>query len=145
MSWKKATLKIFFSNLPSALFEAATIDGASQYRQFLTVGTPIIVPGITVVLFYSVLFYWNDPFHSLLYTDNYVPVATYLTRIYQYIEYLKWLEDHGGGNMDFTQMQIPEKTVSYAIAVVTAGPMLFIILYFQKYFIKGLASGSVKE
>lgn len=137
-------LKVFYSALPPSLYESACIDGASEFRTFLRIATPLIIPGIATAAFYSVLFYWNDPQSAMLYADNLIPVSLYLTRITQYIEFLKYAQQNGFAGMDLSNMVIPEQTLVYAIAVATTAPMLCIFTVFQKYFVSGLTAGSVK-
>ena len=137
-------LRVFYGAIPEALYEAASIDGASEYRIFLTVASPLIVTGITTVAFYSVLFYWNDPFQAMLYTDNIVPVALYLTRTTQYIEFLRDAQENGFVGVDLSDVSIPDRTLIFAIALATTAPMLCVFVAFQKYFVRGLTAGSVK-
>ena len=137
-------LRAFYSSLPESLYEAVKIDGASEFTIFFKIATPLIIPGIATVSFYSVLTYWNDPFTAMLYTDDYVPVALYLTRITQYIEFLKYAQQNGFAGVDFSDLTIPEDTIVYAIALATTAPMLCIFAAFQKYFVRGLTTGAVK-
>ncbi|MNU00610.1 L-arabinose transport system permease protein AraQ [compost metagenome] len=44
-----------------------------------------------------------------------------------------------GGTADF-----PTESARMAMAIIAAGPMLFIFLFFQKYFVAGLTVGAVK-
>ena len=39
---------------------------------------------------------------------------------------------------------VPNETVKLAMAVIAAGPIMFIFPFFQKYFVKGMTIGSVK-
>lgn len=137
-------LRVFYSAVPDALYESASIEGASEYKIFFTVATPLIVTGISTAAFYSVLFYWNDPFHAMLYADNLVPVALYLTRTTQYVEFLKYAQESGFAGVDLAGVPIPENSMIFAIAVVTTGPMLCVFALFQKYFVRGLTTGAVK-
>ena len=137
-------LRAFYSALPAELYEAVKIDGAGEFTIFFKIATPLIAPGIATVCFYSVLAYWNDAFTAMLYTDDYVPVALYLTRITQYIEFLKYAQQNGFAGMDFSNMTLPEDTLVYAIALVTTAPMLCIFAAFQKFFVRGLTTGAVK-
>ena len=137
-------LRVFYSAVPDALYESACIEGASEYRIFWSVATPLIVTGISTAAFYSVLFYWNDPFHAMLYSDNLVPVALYLTRTTQYVEFLKYAQESGFAGVDLAGIPIPENSMIFAIAVVTTGPMLCVFAVFQKYFVRGLTTGAVK-
>ena len=117
-------LRAFYSGLPESLYEAVKIDGASEITIFFKIATPLIIPGIATVSFYSVLAYWNDPLNAMLYTDKFVPVALYLTRITQYIEFLKYAQQNGFAGLDFSDLTIPEDTIIYAIALATTAPML---------------------
>lgn len=137
-------LRVFYSAVPEALYESANIDGANEFRIFLSIATPLIVTGISTAAFYSVLFYWNDPFQAMLYADNLVPVALYLTRTTQYIEFLKYAQENGFAGVDLGNVVVPERTMVFAIAVVTTGPMLCVFAAFQKYFVSGLTTGAVK-
>ena len=80
----------------------------------------------------------------MLYADNLVPVALYLTRTTQYIEFLKYAQESGFAGVDLAGVAIPESSMVFAIAVVTTGPMLCVFALFQKYFVRGLTAGAVK-
>lgn len=138
-------LRAYFAQLPNSLIESAMCDGASEYRTLWQISIPLIKPGISTVAFYLVLMYWNDASSAMLYADNLVPVAYYLTRMQNYIEMLRHAMEGGGfAGLDLSNMQIPDQTLMYAIAVATTAPMLTIFLFFQKYFVRGLTSGAVK-
>jgi ABC-type glycerol-3-phosphate transport system permease component len=80
----------------------------------------------------------------LLYTDDIVPVSLYLTRVTNYIEFLKYAQESGFTGIDLGNLEIPEDTLVYAIALVTTAPMLCIFVAFQKFFVRRLTSGAVK-
>ena len=79
-----------------------------------------------------------------MYTDNIVPVSLYLSRVTSYIEFLKFVQQGGIPGVSLGNMEIPDNTMIYAMAVVTTGPMMFIFVFFQKYFVNGLTVGGVK-
>ena len=135
-------LRVFYAGVPSEIAESARVDGASEYLILLQIASPLIMPGIATVAFYTVLFYWNDPNSALYYTDNpdFTPIALYMSRISNYIEALKWLAQTG----QMVDFDIPEDSLVFATAIVTSGPMLFVFTFFQKYFVAGLTSGGVK-
>ena len=135
-------LRTFYSGVPNEIAESARIDGASEYRILWGIATPLVLPGIATVAFYTVLFYWNDPNMALYYTDDpdLTPIALYMSRISNYIEALKWLAQTGSS----ASFEIPEDSLVFATAIVTCGPMLFVFSFFQKYFVSGLTSGGVK-
>lgn len=78
----------------------------------------------------------------MYYAESYVPLPLYLTRIQRFVEFLKYNQMIG---LDFSGEEIPEDTLVFAISVVTTFPMLFLLQFFQKYFVRGLQSGAVKE
>ena len=135
-------LRAFYAAVPGELYEAARIDGANQYSVFFRIATPLIVPGIATIAFYSVLTYWNDPSTAMYFADDLTPVALYLARLSQYIEFLKFAASNTSLNL--SAAEIPEDTLLYAVAVATTAPMLLIFTLFQKYFVGGLTSGAVK-
>ena len=138
-------LRAFYSAVPKSLYEAVKIDGGSEFRMFLTIATPLILPGIATVAFYTVLIYWNDPFTAMLYTDDIVPISLYLTRLQQYIALLKEAAAGKMGGINPGDVSIPENTLVFAMAMVTSAPIMFIFVFFQKFFLGGLTAGSIKE
>ncbi len=136
-------LRAFYSGLPSALYEAVKLDGASEFVIFFKIATPLIIPGIATVCFYSVLSYWNDSFTALLYTRNFKPLAIYLKDISYYVE---WMKDavENGWDLNIGGREMPTETILYAIAVVSSAPLLIVFSCLQKFFISGLTDGAVK-
>ena len=137
-------LRAFYSGVPESLLEAARIDGASEWVTLFKVAIPLITPGIATVSFYLVLFYWNDPSHAMLYTENLVPISYYLTRLNNFIVYLRAVQSGAYAGIDLGNMQIPDSTLGLAAAVSATAPMLVIFTFFQKYFVKGITTGGVK-
>ena len=135
-------LRVFFTGVPMEIVESAQVDGASEYRILWQIASPLIMPGIATVAFYTVLYYWNDPNYALYYTENVdlTPISLYMARISNYLEALKWIAIQNP-SLNF---EVPEDSLVFATAIVTCGPMLFVFTLFQKYFVQGLTSGGVK-
>lgn len=76
-------LRTFFKQLPEALFEAAKIDGASEYRIFFRIVLPLSKPVIATVAFLSALIKWNEWYNAMLYIreDELVPLQYLLQRM----------------------------------------------------------------
>ncbi len=47
-------------------------------------------------------------------------------------------------NRGLNAMEIPMEPLRMAMAMIAIGPMAFVYLYFQKYFVKGIIIGAVK-
>ncbi len=65
-----------------------------------------------------------------------------LQRIIQNLQLLQ--ENQQAAELFADAANIPSETVRMAMAVVVAGPVLFVFPFFQKYFVKGMVLGSVK-
>ena len=137
-------LRVFFQGVPASLYESAKLDGAGEYTILFRISIPLILPGLATVAFQIVIMYWNDSFTSLYYADDITPIALYLYRWENYINYLKFAGQGGLGGIIGTGNDIPDLVMRYAMAIVTCMPLLIVFLFFQKYFVRGLTSGAVK-
>lgn len=81
----------------------------------------------------------------MLYIDNpdLTSLQYYLYRIMNNIQFLS--SSIQAGNIGIDVGNLPSETARMALCLVAAGPMLIIFPFFQKYFVKGLTVGAVKE
>jgi multiple sugar transport system permease protein len=56
-----------FSSLPKVLEESARLDGASDMRIFLTIAVPSALPAYIVSLIFSIVWYWNETFLTVIF------------------------------------------------------------------------------
>lgn len=142
--WYVFMMRTFFSGIPQEIYESAYIDGASEYRCFISMTLPMSTPVLATVGLFVFLTKWNEWFTSMLYINNtsLVSLQYLLQRIMLNIQVL----NEGGGQMGrFTaDVDVPTETVRMAMAVAVAGPALVVFPFFQKYFVKGLTVGGVK-
>lgn len=140
--WYVFMMRTFFQGLPYELTEAAVIDGASEYKILFGIILPLSKPVLATVALNMFLMKWNDWQTSLLYiTDETKFSLQYLLqRIMTNLQIMQQDPSIAG----YMQDDIPTETVRMAMAVVVAGPALFVFPFFQKYFVKGLTVGSVK-
>lgn len=132
-------LRTYFSNLPFELIEAAKLDGASEWRIFFQIIVPLSTPALATVGLFSLLFYWNDLYLSLLFINN-AQLYNLQYLLYKIISNLNILADA------FSQSTTspPLQSVRMAMAVFAMGPMLFAFLFVQQYFVRGITLGSLK-
>lgn len=135
------------SSIPDALFEAARIDGATNFRIFFQIVLPLFKPGLATIGLFNVVARWNDWFTAVLYIENpkLVPLQTVLQRIQQNIQFIKnnsqLASSKEGQEM---LMNMPTESTQMAILLIITIPILFAYPFFQRYFIQGLTIGSVK-
>ena len=143
-AWNVFMMRTFFSQLPDGIVEAAQIDGASQLRIFFTIIIPLSKPVLATIAVMKFVADWNSWYPSLLYIDDQslVSLQYFLQRMMKNIALIKEMQKEG---IDMTAtMTIPAETARMAMAVLVAGPVLFVFPFFQKYFVKGLTVGGVK-
>lgn len=144
-AWHILLLRTFFQKIPYSLIESAKIDGASEIRTFWSIVLPLSKPGLATIGLFILLLYWNDWWLSLLFVESQelVPLQYMMYRIMKEIQFLT--SDLSSSSINIDRTQLPNESLRMALCIVAAGPMLFVFPFFQKYFVKGLTVGSIKE
>ncbi len=119
-------MRNFFSAIPTALRDAAVIDGANEGQVLLRVFLPLSLPAVAVLATLQFTWIWNDFLWPLIFTqsDNMRTVMVGLVT-------LKGQYSVAWG-------------VQGAMAVIASIPTLVIFIFFQRYFIQGMTLGAVK-
>ncbi len=120
-------LRSFFAGLPRDLFEAAKIDGTSDWGVFWRIVLPLSVPALAALTIFQFLWVWNDLLVALIYAQS--PKLQPLT-----VGINTMLSTYG-----------PEWDILSAGAFITMIVPLIIFFSLQKYFVTGLLAGSVKS
>jgi putative aldouronate transport system permease protein len=139
--WLLVLLLNFFRSIPQALEEAALIDGAGQLRILVLIYLPLSLPAIATLSLFKMVGHWNSWFDGLIYlnTIEKYPLATFLQTI------LIQLDSTQLSSLGRELENISNNTVKAAQIFIGALPILMVYPFLQKYFVKGLVVGSVKE
>ena len=132
-------------DIPESVIESAMLDSAGEFTIFFRIVAPLCKPAIATVGLFVLLNYWNEWTTALLYIDDEkkYPLQYLLQKILQNIQNVMMNMNRTPiGSAEATKM--PTETVRMALAVVATGPMLVIMPFFQKYFVRGMTLGSVK-
>ncbi len=141
--WHVFMMRTSFAGIPDSIVEAATIDGASEYKIYAQMIIPLSKPVIATVALMTFLGKWNDWNTALIYITN--PKLYSLQYLLQKImEDLNTLKQNMQMGISLDGVEVPGETIRMAMAMVVAGPALVVFPFFQKYFVKGLTVGSVK-
>ncbi len=135
------------STIPIEMFDAASIDGANEFRVFTSIVLPLSKAGLATIALFVMVGKWNEWFTGMLYIDNpkLVPVQTMLTRIQQKLDFIKNNSDYASTpDGQRLLMSMPTEQTRMAILVVSTVPIIFAYPFFQRFFIQGLTVGSVK-
>ena len=144
-AWNIVLLISFFREVPSELLEAAEMDGASQYQILFRVVLPISLPALATVTLFTAVAHWNNWFDGYMYMnpENY-PLQTY---IYNMINEVNQLAQNPNLSPEQQELlaSLPGKTLRSAQIFIAMLPIMLVYPFVQKYFIKGLTQGGVKE
>ena len=138
------------SSIPESLFEAAEIDGAGEFKKFISIALPLSKSICAVMILYYAVAHWNSYFNALLYISDkeLEPLQSVLRRIL--------ILNQNAINMDLSQMSMEEIldsaqrayiafTMKYALVFIASAPLLIAYPFVQKHFVKGTMIGAVKE
>lgn len=137
------------SNIPRALFEVARLDGIGEVTVFIRIVVPLSLPIFATIGLMTAIAYWNDWTNGLYYLterggSRLYNIQNILNRINENISFLASNLSRMGGQTISTA-QLPSTTVRMAVAAVGIIPILVVYPFFQKYFVRGITIGAVKE
>jgi len=119
-------LKNFFDALPSSLFEASVLDGASRAMRFRRVALPLVGPGLASVAIFNLAAYWAEFGLALVLLDSQqrftVPI----------------------GLFSFQSGYETEWQLVAAASFIGLVPVMAAFLLLQRFFVAGLTSGATK-
>ena len=119
-------LTSFFRTLPKELFDAARIDGASDFRILWQIVVPLSAAPLVTLVVVNALYVWNDLLIAIIFLQDDAKRTL-----------MAGISVFQGRYND----QIPLTMAGMAVA---SAPMILLYLAFQKYYVQGLLAGSVK-
>jgi len=121
-------IRQFALGVPSELFDAARIDGASEFRIYYQVFVPLCAPAISTLAVLEFLGRWNDLFWPIIVTNTpeMRTIQMALTLVCRTLYDIIWNELSAGMVLAFL-------------------PVLLLFIIFQKYFVEGIALTGLKS
>jgi ABC-type sugar transport system, permease component len=141
--WLIILMRNFMKSIPYEITESGKMDGAGDFKIFLSLIFPMAKPGLATVGLFLALGYWNDWYNAMLYLPNvdYKPLQYHLYRIVNEAAALK--NSLAGANVVLSA-SLPSTTLKMATAVLATGPIILLYPFVQRFFISGIVVGSVK-
>lgn len=144
-AWNVIIMRTYFStSIPESLFEAAEIDGASQFRIFWKIVIPLGKPILITIGIFSGLAYWNDWTNGLYYIQKNKELYNVQNLLNQMVTSISYLMKSSNAGMAEAAAKIPATGIQMAIALIAILPVMLIFPFLQKYYTKGLTLGGVK-
>lgn len=128
-------MRNFFEGIPASLFESATLDGCSPMQTFIKIVLPMSKAALASIGLMFAVAYWNDYTHYKLYITN--------SDLYNFQMKLRGMIM--GSDSPAVTAGVTENTIKNAAIIVVILPFMILYPFLQKYFVKGVNIGAVKE
>ena len=135
-------LRTAFASVPASLEESARIDGANDFVILFRVMLPLCVPTLAVVGLYYAVTWWNAWFYAVIFLRDrqLLPIQVILREIL-----ITSNADYLSENGRSLEMTFISEIIKYATIIVATVPILAIYPFIQRFFVKGVMLGAVKE
>ena len=140
--WNLFMTKTFFeSSIPDGLIEAAKIDGAGEFRTFISLVLPLSKAILAVMALYYAIGQWNSYFNAMIFLqdENLYPLQLVLKEILIASE-----STMGGSGETILEQYRLANQIKYVSVIVSSVPVLVLYPFVQKYFNQGVMIGSLK-
>lgn len=132
----------FKTSIPSALYEAAEIDGCSDFMSMMKIVVPLAVPILAVIILYHGVWLWNSYFDAMIYlrSQEKWPLQIFLRDILI-------INNYGTFGIDSRELEMRAKLqtlLKYSTIVIASAPWMILYPLLQKFFVKGITVGAVK-
>jgi putative aldouronate transport system permease protein len=147
--WNVILTKSYFSSIPETLREAAKIDGANVYQILLRVYLPLATPILAVLAVYTIVGSWNSWFGAMIYlpSKDWQPLQLFLRRLLVQVSppAMDLQNISPEVAQELIRRQMAYSSFKYAVIIFVSLPVLFTYPFFQRYFMRGIMLGSLKE
>jgi len=116
----------FFQDLPQEIEKAAIVDGCSLWQRFSQIVLPLALPGIAVTAIFTFIYSWNEFLYASMLTSINAKTLPVVISGYMSDKFLRW------GEMS-------------ALASLMILPVMIFAALTQRYLVRGLTFGAVKE
>jgi raffinose/stachyose/melibiose transport system permease protein len=119
-------MRAFYRDIPNDMMEAARIDGCSDFKTFMHIMLPLMLPAIMALIIFEFVNSWNDFLLPLLFV---------------YDEAYRTLPL---GLMYFSGEYTTNQSLVAAGVTIAVIPIVIVYIIFQRKFIEGITAGAVK-
>ncbi|QJD88448.1 carbohydrate ABC transporter permease [Cohnella herbarum] len=147
--WNMIIFRTFFNGLPDGLQESAKIDGCGNWGTYFRIVLPLSGPVIATLALFTAVYHWNEWFLPSIYitNENLIPIQTLLQQVLNtnVITANTSALDTASQAILGRMQSITSKSLSMAIMMVATVPIVCVYPFVQRFFVKGVLIGSLKE
>ncbi|WP_055669211.1 carbohydrate ABC transporter permease [Desnuesiella massiliensis] len=144
--WNLIVLRTAFRNIPESLIESAKIDGANDFTILFKIVIPVSKATLAVIALFYAVGQWNSWFNAMLFLKDRskYPLQLILREILISND-TREMMNLPKGAAQFIKADAYKTLIKYSTVIVSTLPILCLYPFLQKYFVKGVMIGSVKE
>ncbi|NLD88694.1 MAG: carbohydrate ABC transporter permease [Clostridiales bacterium] len=133
----------YFESIGPSMEESAKIDGANDLQIFFRIYVPVSIPILITIGVFLFDGYWNSWFGPMMYInkDKMLPVQCILRQMMQSSRFTDLVDGQHASEISSK----PSTQLQCSVIVITVVPLIVLFPFMQKYFIKGIMLGAVKE
>lgn len=137
----------FYKTIPHSIYESAWIDGANDLTIFIKIALPLSKASLATVGLFFAVNQWNSWIDSVYYVtkDSLRPMSYLMMQIINKSATASSVTNAQSMGYAASAMQSTTTSLQMAAMVLAVAPILVIYPFLQKYFVKGVMIGSVKE
>ena len=140
-------IRTYLASLPKALEEAALLDGAGEFKILFSIILPLSAPIIATVALWTIVEQWNDWTTTLYYvTDSEKFKLQYvIMQLIKQAEQVQKLASSATAMASTTNTRPTSESIQSAGVIFSTIPIVIMYPFLQKYFVKGVTLGGVKD
>ncbi len=135
-------MRTAFMSIPDSIEESAKMDGAGHLTILFRIVIPLSMPTIAVMILFYGVGHWNAWFQAMIFLQDrqLFPLQLILREILLMNDSFQMAMGANVGDQEMVS-----ETIKYAVIIIATLPILCLYPFLQKYFIKGVMVGSLKE
>lgn len=146
-------VRTYINGLPDSFVESARIDGANEFKIFLQIIMPLIIPSIAMTCLFVAVNAWNSWFDTYLYTSGKKNLHSLQYVLMSFLQ-ASQQQSNSASNANALAVaaasgasaaQVTPVAIRASITIVATVPILIVYPFVQKYFVTGMTIGGVKE
>lgn len=146
-------VRTYINGLPDSFVESARIDGANEFKIFLQIIMPLIIPSIAMTCLFVAVNAWNSWFDTYLYTSGKKNLHSLQYVLMSFLQ-ASQQQSNSASNANALAVaaasgasaaQVTPVAIRASITIVATVPILVVYPFVQKYFVTGMTIGGVKE
>jgi len=142
-------IRTFIENLPSSLIESAKIDGAGEFRTFVNIVLPLCAPVLATVALFTGVWQWNSWFDVFLYNSSKEHLSTLQYELQKVLAFsnasMQRIDFQAAAAQGASYQKVTPYAIRATMMIVVSVPVIMVYPFLQKYFVKGMLIGGVKE